>query len=81
MKDSYSYPPLGMSREEAARYIGVGATTFDRLVAERQMPKPLRIGKRVIWDRHKLDAAFSDLDGDDQENRLDRAMGLAPGGR
>lgn len=81
MKDSYSYPPRGMSREDAARYIGVGTTTFDRLVTARQMPRPVHVGKRVIWDRFKLDAAFSDLDGDDQENRLDRAMGLAPGGR
>lgn len=81
MKDSYSYPPRGMSREEAARYIGVGTTTFDRLVAERQMPKPLRIGKRVIWDRFKLDAAFSDLDADQNDNVFDRAAGLTPGGQ
>ncbi len=48
MKDSYSYPPRGLSREEAARYVGVGATTFDGLVQDGRMPKPLRIGKRVI---------------------------------
>jgi predicted DNA-binding transcriptional regulator AlpA len=49
--DTYSYPPRGLSREAAACYIGVGTTTFDRLVDERRMPKPIRIGKRVVWDR------------------------------
>ena len=27
------------------------------------MPKALRVGKRVIWDRLKVEAAFADLDG------------------
>ena len=49
--DSIAYPPRGLNREEAARYVGVSATTFDRLIAEGRMPKPLRVGKRVIWDR------------------------------
>jgi excisionase family DNA binding protein len=77
--DPFAYPPRGLSREEAARYVGVGATTFDRLVEERRMPRPVRIGRRTIWDRLKLDAAFTDLGEDDQENVLDRAMGLTVG--
>jgi predicted DNA-binding transcriptional regulator AlpA len=72
--DSYAYPPPGLSRDEAARYIGVGTTLFDRLVWERRMPKPIRIGKRVIWDRLRLDAAFSDLGEEESDNILDRAM-------
>jgi hypothetical protein len=40
------------------------------------MPKPIRIGKRVVWDRIKIDAAFADL-GEDRENYFDRAMRLA----
>ena len=80
MIDSYSYPPRGLSREEAARYVGVGATTFDRLVQDGRMPKPFRIGKRVIWDRLKIDAAFSDL-GEARENYFDKAMGIERGQR
>lgn len=76
--DSLSYPPRGFSREEAARYIGVGATTFDVLVQDGRMPKPMRLGKRVIWDRLKLDAAFADLD-EARENVIDRALRLAGG--
>jgi excisionase family DNA binding protein len=68
-----------MSREEAARYIGVGTTTFDRLIEERRMPRPARVGKRVIWDRFKLDAAFSEL-GEATENAIDRALSMGPDG-
>lgn len=74
------YPPRGLCREDAALYIGVGPTTFDRLVEEGRMPKPLRVGKRVIWDRIKIEAAFADLD-EDRENTIDRALRLAHGGR
>lgn len=80
MRDSYSYPPRGLGRQEAARYVGVGATFFDTLVADGRMPKPFRIGKRVIWDRLKLDAAFSDL-GEPRENYFDKAMGIERGQR
>ncbi|UIK04978.1 helix-turn-helix transcriptional regulator [Neorhizobium galegae] len=59
--DSLSYPPRGMSREEAARYVGVGTTKFDEMVADKRMPKPRKIDGRVVWDRIALDAAFSDL--------------------
>ncbi|MDG4907033.1 hypothetical protein P9228_11390 [Mesorhizobium sp. WSM4898] len=68
--DSLSYPPRGLSREEAARYVGVGITKFDQMVADRRMPKPKKVDGRVIWDRLKLEAAF-ELPGDDEENIVD----------
>ena len=80
MSDATSYPPRGLSREEAARYVGVGTTTFDGLVQEGRMPRPMRLGKRVIWDRLKIEAAFADLD-EARENGIDRALRLASGGR
>jgi len=79
-RNSIPYPPRGFSREEAAHYIGVGATTFDGLVQDGRMPKPMRLGKRVIWDRLKIEAAFADLD-EARENGIDRALRLASGGR
>jgi hypothetical protein len=36
--DPIAYAPRGLSREEAARYIGVGTTLFDKMVAEGRMP-------------------------------------------
>lgn len=72
--DSFAYPPRGMSREEAARYIGVGATKFDEMVADRRMPRPKRVDGRVIWDRYALDAAFTDLPEEKKINRLDAML-------
>lgn len=66
--DLLGYAPRGMSREEAARYIGVGTTKFDELVSEGIMPKPKRIGSRVVWDRFAIEAAFSDLPDEGAEN-------------
>jgi excisionase family DNA binding protein len=56
-----NYPPRGLSREEAARYVGVGVTLFDEMVADGRMPKPKVINRRVVWDRLALDAHFTDL--------------------
>lgn len=74
------YPPRGLCREDAALYIGVGTTTFDRLVEEGRMPKPMHVGKRVVWDRIKLDAAFSDL-GETRENYFDGGLKVVRGQR
>jgi predicted DNA-binding transcriptional regulator AlpA len=69
--DSLAYPPRGLSREEAARYVGVGVSLFDEMVADRRMPKPKRFNNRRVWDRVALDAAFTDAPGSD-ENRIDQ---------
>jgi len=71
--DSYSYPPRGMSREAAARYIGVGTTKFDQMVADKRMPIPKKIDGRVVWDRIALDASFSDLP-EDHGNPIDELL-------
>ena len=46
--DAIAYPPRGMSREEAARWVGVSTTKFDELVKDRRMPRPKRVDGRVI---------------------------------
>lgn len=71
--DPLSYPPRGMSRDEAARYIGVSATKFDELVEDGRMPSPKKIDGRVVWDRLRLDAAFSELD--ERVNVIDALKG------
>lgn len=70
--DSLSYPPRGLSREEAARYVGLGTTKFDEMVKEGKMPKPKRVGSRTVWDRVALDIAFTDLPDVDSGNFFDR---------
>jgi hypothetical protein len=72
--DTLAYPPRGMSRDEAARYIGVGVTKFDEMVSDRRMPRPKRVDGRVIWDRFKLEAAFTDLPEEKRVNPFDRML-------
>lgn len=69
--DTIGYAPRGLSRDEAARYVGVGTTKFDELVASRRMPKPKRIDGRTVWDRIALDAAFTDLP-EEGGNKIDQ---------
>lgn len=71
--DPIAYAPRGLSREEAARYVGVGSTKFDEMVKDGRMPKPKRVDGRTVWDRIALDAAFTDLP-DDGGNVIDRLL-------
>jgi predicted DNA-binding transcriptional regulator AlpA len=57
-----SIPPRGLSRQQAAEYIGVGATKFDEMVKDGRMPKPKQIDGRIVWDRVLLDEAFEALE-------------------
>ena len=72
--DPIAYPPRGMSRDEVARYVGVGVTKFDEMVADGRMPRPKRVDGRVIWDRLRVEAAFTDLPDDKRINPLDRML-------
>jgi predicted DNA-binding transcriptional regulator AlpA len=54
-------PRRGLSREEAAMYVGISTGKFDELVRTGRMPRPKRIDGRKVWDVHGLDAAFDDL--------------------
>lgn len=61
-------PKRGLTRNEAAHYIGVSPTTFDRLVQQKIMPKPIRAFARAIWDLKALDDAFEVYALADEEN-------------
>ena len=54
-------PRRCLSRQEAARYVGISVTLFDELVAERAMPKPFNIRSRKLWDIRALDVAIDAL--------------------
>lgn len=57
-------PRRGLSRVEAAMYIGVSPRKFDELRAAGLMPKPKLCGGRKIWDRYELDLSFESLSDD-----------------
>jgi len=55
------YPVRGLSRERAAQYVGVSASSFDTMVEEGVMPAPRIWHSRRIWDVRQIDVAFDDL--------------------
>ena len=69
----HSLPKRGLSRAEAAYYVGVGISKFDEMVKDSRMPAPKRIDGKVIWDRRQIDEAFELLsDGSEDGNPWDR---------
>jgi len=56
-------PRRGLSRVEAALYVGVSPSLFDEMVKDGRMPKPRRINSRTVWDKRQLDEAFDALPG------------------
>ena len=42
-------------RKEAASYVCVSPTTFDKLVRQGTMPKPTVLLGRKVWDRRAID--------------------------
>jgi hypothetical protein len=62
-----SLPRRGLSREEAAMYLGVSATLFDELRTTGQIAPPRLIKSRKLWDIRELDMAFDALPRENQE--------------
>lgn len=65
------FQPRGLSRVEAATYVGISPTLFDQMVSDKRMPSPKRINTRKVWDRLKLDAAFAALPDDGEDDHVD----------
>jgi excisionase family DNA binding protein len=78
--------PRGLSRTEAAAYVGLGTTSFDYLIRAGRLPAPIRVGRRVLWDRGALDAALAAMAGGTsppaangaEPNPWDAILGTAP---
>jgi predicted DNA-binding transcriptional regulator AlpA len=70
------YERRGKNREEAAFYIGVGTTIFDKMVATGQMPQPKMVGTRTIWDHYELDQFFDRL----PQRAVELVNDVPPGG-
>jgi hypothetical protein len=73
--------PRALGREEAAAYVGVSPTHFDRFIGN-VLPGPFSIGGRKLWDRKALDLAIDRLSGrpqldvNDAVAKLDKRFGL-----
>ena len=67
--------PRLLSREQAAAYLGIAPAALDAGVADGTWPAPIPYGRRLLWDRRRLDEAVDTLSGyaiqsanDDQEH-------------
>jgi hypothetical protein len=65
LSDIRPVPRRGLSRDEAAMYIGISPGKFDELLADGRMPTPRRIDGRKLWDIRDLDMAFDTLPRED----------------
>lgn len=59
---------IGLSRAEAAEYIGVSTSLFEEMVADGRMPPAKQINSRKVWMRTKIEKAFADLPDAGQNN-------------
>lgn len=71
--DGQRIEPRGVSRTEAAAYVGVSPSLFDMMVKDCRMPPPKKVNARVIWDRFELDRAFDALSDTADANPWDSA--------
>jgi len=69
--------PRGLSREQAAAYVGISAVLFDTMVKAGTMPKARRINSRAVWDRSELDDYFTRLPHDGEGQDVDDIWGQA----
>ena len=60
-----SLPRRGLSREEAAMYLGISSSTFDEMRMNGQIEPPRVIKGRKLWDIRDLDIAFDALPRED----------------
>jgi predicted DNA-binding transcriptional regulator AlpA len=45
----------GLTREDAAEYVGFCVRTFDQMVKDGLMPRPARFYRRLLWDVRQID--------------------------
>jgi predicted DNA-binding transcriptional regulator AlpA len=64
-RPTFNGPRRGLSRIEAAEYVGISPSKFDELVSDGRMPGPRRIDARKVWDVRELDLHFEELPRDD----------------
>jgi predicted DNA-binding transcriptional regulator AlpA len=56
-------PRRGLDHDEAVIFVGVSESTFDNMVDDGRMPKPVELDGEVVWDLVQLDRAMDRLMG------------------
>ena len=70
-----SLSPRGLSRIQAAEYVGLSTTLFDDFISDGRMPEPRKANTRNLWDRYELDMAFDALPKKREDNPWDQIGG------
>ncbi|MET4372570.1 putative DNA-binding transcriptional regulator AlpA [Bradyrhizobium sp. LB12.1] len=71
-----------MRIEQAAFYLSMSQSSFQRLVDDGVMPSPTKIRGMVVWDRRDLDDRFDDLKHGQRlepRNSFDELLGVTDG--
>jgi hypothetical protein len=58
-KSELNTAPRGLRRVDAARYLGISPSHFDKQRDLGAIPSPKLLFGVMLWDRHDLDALFS----------------------
>ena len=68
---SETQPRRGLRRHEAAAYVGLGPSMFDKMVKDGVLPKPKKFGSASVWDMRLLDQVFGDPPPNANDNPFD----------
>lgn len=61
------FAPAALERSQAAAYVSLSVSTFEKWVQEKKAPQPRQFpGRRVAWLRTELDAWLFSLPPSDQ---------------
>lgn len=69
--------PIGLSRDEAAAYVGVSERKWDEMVEDGRMPKPKVVDGRRVWSRLAVDKFFAALPDEKGEVESNDVWGRA----
>ena len=56
-------PRRGLRHDEAATFVGVTQPTFDQMVSDGRLPRPVELEGELVWDGMQLDRALDRLFG------------------
>ncbi|WP_425419763.1 hypothetical protein [Oricola indica] len=52
-----------LDRKEAASYVNVSVGSFDKLIQEGKMPRPIQLLRRKVWDKQMIDRMIDRMSG------------------
>ena len=61
-------PRRGLRREEAAAYVALSPSMFDKMIKDGRLPKPKKFGDASVWDMRQLDLAFEAMPDANNDN-------------